>query len=258
LPPKLSSNLQEPFLRRLNISVPSHEEQSYKQLFLKNYDVFSRDKHDLGRANNFEHTICLKTKEPIYRKQFRIPEAHRDALHRQIDDWLRIGIIEPFFSRYNSPIFIVPKKDGTFRFVLDYRALNENSLDDRYTMKDVGECIGEIGRAGSTIFSTMDLSSGFWQLPLEQQSRGCTAFTCPGKGQFQYNVLSMGLKGGPGSFQRMMELAMSGLQQVIVYIDDLLLHTKTHRQHREGLQQVFNRLRNINIKLNPKNANSGR
>ncbi len=186
LPPKLSSNLQEQFLRRLNISVPSHEEQSYKQLFLKNYDVFSKDKHDLGRANNFEHTIRLKTKEPIYRKQFRIPEAHRDTLHWQIDDWLRIGIIEPCFSRYNSPIFIVPKKDGTFRFVLDYRALNENNLDDRYTMKDVEECIGEIGRAGSTIFSTMDLTSGFWQLPLEQQLQGCTAFTCPGKGQFQY------------------------------------------------------------------------
>ena len=124
-------------------------------------------------------------------------------------------------------------------------------------MKDVGECIGEIGRAGSTIFSTMDLTSGFWQLPLEQQSRGCTAFTCPGKGQFQYNVLSMGLKGGPGSFQRMMELAMMNLNDVIVYIDDLLLHTKTHQQHREGLQRVFNRLRNINIKLNPEKCKFG-
>ena len=234
LPPALPINLRDNFLKKLHISVPANEVENYKQLFLKNHDVFSRDKNDLGRANNFEHTIRLKTNEPVYRKQFRIPEAHRAALNKQIDDWQKIGIIEPCFSRYNSPIFIVPKKDGTFRFVLDYRALNENSLDDRYTMKDVGECIGEIGRAGSTIFSTMDLTSGFWQLPLEQQSRGCTAFTCPGKGQFQYNVLSMGLKGGPGSFQRMMELAMVNLNDVIVYIDDLLLHSKTHQQHRKA------------------------
>jgi hypothetical protein len=73
------------------------------------------------------------------------------------------------------PIFVVPKKGGTFPSVLDYPNLNDNSLDDRYTMKDVRECIGEIGRAGSTILSTMDLTSGsgFWQLPLEQNSQGC-------------------------------------------------------------------------------------
>jgi hypothetical protein len=67
----------------------------------------------------------------------------------------------------------------------------------------------------------------------------------------------MGLKGGPGSFQRMMELAMIDLPDVIVYIDDLLLHTKTHEQHRAGLQRIFNRLRNINIRLNPEKCKFG-
>ncbi len=124
-------------------------------------------------------------------------------------------------------------------------------------MKDVGECIGEIGRAGSSIFSTMDLTSGFWQLPLEKASRPLTAFTCPGKGQFCYNVLSMGLKGGPGSFQRMMELTMRGVPNVIVYIDDLLAHTATHEHHLKTLQLIFNRLRNVNIKLNPDKCEFG-
>jgi len=257
LPPPITQERRTSLLKQLNFTVPEKEKQAYLDLFLRNYDVFSTSKHDLGSANNFEHTIKLKTPDPIYRKQFRIPDAHRAALNQQIDEWLKIGIIEPCFSRFNSPIFIVPKKDGTFRFVLDYRALNANSLEDRYTMKDVGECIGEIGRAGSTIFSLMDLTSGFWQMPLQASSRHCTAFTCPGKGQFQYNVVSMGLKGGPGSFQRMMELAMSGIQEVIVYIDDLLLHTKDHATHRQGLQKVFNRLRNVNIKLNPEKCNFG-
>ena len=257
LPPALNAKEANSFIKRIKMNVPEAYKSRYVSLFLKNYDIFSENKADLGSANNFEHNIRLKSSDPIYRKQFRIPEAHQQSLDKQIDDWVKMGIIEPCFSRYNSPIFIVPKKDGDFRFVLDYRALNENSLDDRYNMKDVGECIGEIGRAGSSIFSTMDLTSGFWQLPLEEKSRPLTAFTCPGKGQFCYKVLSMGLKGGPGSFQRMMELTVNGIPNIIVYIDDLLAHTATHDEHIKTLQLVFNRLRNVNLKLHPDKCEFG-
>ena len=257
LPKPLNAHDQGKFMECIKMNVPQEHAKAYVSLFSRNYDIFSKDKEDLGRANNFKHNIKLHNNLPVYRKQFRIPDAHQDSLHKQIDEWVKIGIIEPCFSRYNSPIFIVPKKDGSFRFVLDYRALNENSLDDRYNMKDVGECIGEIGRAGSHIFSTMDLTSGFWQLPLDEKSRPLTAFTCPGKGQFQYNVLSMGLKGGPGSFQRMMELTVSGVPNVIVYIDDLLVHTSSHEDHINILQKVFNRMRNANLKLNPAKCEFG-
>ena len=119
-------------------------------------------------------------------------------------------------------------------------------------MKDVSECIGDIGRSGSTIFSTMDLTSGFWQLPLKKEHQKYTAFTCPGLGQFAFTVLSMGLKGGPGSFQRMVELSVKDLERIIVYIDDLLCHASSHEQHRKDLQELFHRLRNVNLKLNLK------
>jgi predicted aspartyl protease len=257
MPTPLDAKATREFIKHIRMNVPDAYRDRYVSLFTANYDIFSTNKSDLGRASNFEHNIRLKSSQPIYRKQFRIPDAHQNSLHKQIDEWVKMGIIEPCFSRYNSPIFIVPKKDGSFRFVLDYRALNENSLDDRYNMKDVGECIGEIGRACSTIFSTMDLTSGFWQLPLEKASRPLTAFTCPGKGQFCYNVLSMGLKGGPGSFQRMMELTMKNIPNVIVYIDDLLAHTASHDDHLKTLQAIFNRLRNNNIKLNPDKCEFG-
>jgi hypothetical protein len=256
-PEPLTKEQQKEFLKDLKLNVPTEEREKYVDLFLKNHDVFSKHKYDLGSANNFKHEIQLKVKEPVFVKQFRIPEAHRDNLETQIKEWLKIGIIEPSNSRYNSPIFVVPKKDGSTRFVLDYRALNDSSYDDKYCMKDVNECIGDIGRSGSTIFSTMDLTSGFWQLPLEEKSKQYTAFTCPGLGQFAFTVLSMGLKGGPGSFQRCAELTVKGLERILVYIDDILCHAQNHEQHRRDLQELFHRLRNVNLKLNLKKCEFG-
>jgi hypothetical protein len=238
------------FLEKLHLNVPVGQHMAYEELLCKNHDVFSTSPEDLGKASHFQHTIELNNYDPVYRKQFRIPEQHSEALKAQVKEWLKIGIVEPCHSRYNSAIFAVPKKGGKIRFVLDYRGLNDASLDDRYSMKDINECIGDIGKAESCIFSTMDLTSGFWQLPLDPKSRQYTAFTVPGMGQYQYKVLAMGLKGGPGSFQRMMELTCKGLDKVIVYIDDLIVHTKSHEDHRANLQKLFHRLRHFKLKLN--------
>jgi hypothetical protein len=91
------------------------------------------------------------------------------------------------------------------------------------------ECIGDIGQSESTIFSTLDLTSGFWQMPLHSDSVPKTAFTLPGLGQYKWLTSPMGLLGCPANFQRLMEKLMDGIGNVIVYIDDLLIqrHTST-------------------------------
>ena len=121
-------------------------------------------------------------------------------------------------------------------------------------MRDVQECIDEIGRAGSKIFSTLDLTSGFWQMLLNPDSQKYTAFTVPGLGQFEWNSSPMGLLGAPGSFQRLMEIVIHNLKNIIAYIDDLLVHTKSHEEQLDSLDQLFTRLRQHGLKLNLKKS----
>ena len=248
--PNLTETQKRNLLSCLHLNVPQSERQAYFDLIEKNHDIFSTDNTDLGRANNFKHEIKIKSKEPTYVKQFRIADTHYTNLEKQIAEWLKMGVIQPANSRYNSPIFVVPKKDGSARYVLDYRAVNANSQDDRYTMQTVDECISQIGKANSTIFSTLDLTSGYHQMLLEPKSRHFTAFTVPGLGQFEWLTTSMGLRGAVASFQRMVELTTKGLSNIVVYIDDILCHSSHHDEHRASLQALFDRLRKANLKVN--------
>jgi hypothetical protein len=114
-------------------------------------------------------------------------------------------------------------------------------------MKEITECIGNIGRANSTIFSTLDLTSGFWQMQLEDKSQHLTAFTIPARGQFNWITSPMGLLGCPASFQRLMEGVLRNISNVIVYIDDLLFHTQTHEEHIQVLEKVHTNNLKINL-----------
>jgi hypothetical protein len=187
------------------------------------------DKYDLGLAKNYKHKIHLKNEDPVYRKQFKIPEAHHQCIEQTLEEWLKLGVVRRSDSLYNSPIFCVVKKQGQgLRIVQDFWELNQNSHINKYFMKEITECIGDIGLANSRIFSTLDLTSRFWQMKLEQKLQPLTAFTILGKGQYHWITSPMGLLGCPASFQRLMEGVLQNLQNMIVYIDDLLIHSDTH------------------------------
>ena len=220
------------------------------KLLVKYHDVFAADKFDLGKIPNKEHSIQLTDNIPVYTKQFKIPEAHREFLIKNLKDWIAAGIVKKTSSRYNSPIFVVPKKDGSLRVVLDYRKLNAKTLPDRYSIKTLESCFAEVGRKRSKIFSTLDLTSAFWQLALEEASQDYSCFTMPGFGQFKWLVGAMGLTGCPASFARIMDEIMAHLENVITYIDDILVHSKDEDDHFKHLEEVLQRLSKHKLKLN--------
>ena len=246
--PQLS---RQDIISKCNLNVPAQYREQYLDLLFKHKEALSVSSTDLGKAKNYFHRIHLKNRNPVYRKQFKIPDAHANFISESIDDWLKLGVVRRSSSMYNSPIFCVPKKNGRgFRIVQDFRELNQNSHIDKYSMKEISECIGDIGRAGSSIFTTLDLTSGFWQMPLHPQDSHYTAFTVPGRGQFEWLTSPMGLLGCPASFQRLMEAAMLGIAKVIVYIDDLLIHAASHDEQLQILSAVLGRLVHHGLKIN--------
>jgi hypothetical protein len=152
LPPVPKCKLtKEEIGSKAHLNVPNEYKQKY--ILYRHQKAISAKKYDLGLATNFKHKIHLKDNNPVYCKQFIIPEAHQNLIEQSLEEWLKLGVIKRSNSLYNSPIFCVPKKQGQgLRVVQDFRELNNHSHIDKYSMKEITECIGYIGRANSTIF----------------------------------------------------------------------------------------------------------
>ena len=206
----------------------------------------------LGSTDAITHTIeLLPGSKPAYIPAYRLPHSRKEVLANLTQDMLSQGIIEPSSSAWNSPILLIPKRDGTFRPVIDYRQLNKLTVPDRFPIPILKDLLQDIG-AGHTIFSTIDLSKGFWQVNLDKQSRPYTAFTTP-KGHFQFKRMPFGLRNSPITFSRLMSITMSGLvgPTCLLYLDDLIIASKTVEEHTAKLEAVFKRLADAGLTINP-------
>jgi hypothetical protein len=160
------------------------------------------------------HHIQHKKQDPIYMKQFRIPKAQREAVQKHIEELLKLGVVRPFRSKFNNPIYVVSRSNRGLRIVHDFRAINQKTLLEPYSMKNLQDSMDDLSRTGSKLFSKIDLTSGFWQMFLNPECRKYNAFTLPGIGQFKWNASPAGLIGATGSFQRLMEVVVHQLKNV--------------------------------------------
>ena len=148
----------------------------------------------------------------------------------------------------DGPHGIVPKQNGELWLCVDYRELNKRTVKDAYPLPRPDEAQDRL--SGSSIFSTLDLQHGYWQLPVAEEDRPKTAF-CPGPGLglFQFCRMPFGLTGAPSAFQRLMDKVFQGLPFVTTYLDDVLVHSPTVKDHKDHLRQAFQRLANAGLTL---------
>ena len=207
-----------------------------------------------GRTDRAEHRIETGGARPVRLPPYRLPHAYRDTVKQELDEMLKQGIIEPSSSEWSAPIVLVKKKDGSLRLCVDYRRLNEVSETDAYPMPRIDDLIDRLGKAG--YISTLDLTRGYWQVPMAQQARAKTAFATP-YGLFQFNVMPFGLQGAPATFQRLMDSVVRGLEFTAAYLDDLIVYSETWEEHLAHLRVVFQRLREAGLTAKPKKCQFG-
>lgn len=174
----------------------------------------------------------------------------QEVIQAHVDDMVAKGIVEASHSPWAAPIVMVRKKDGTWRFCVDYRGLNSVTIKDAHPLPRMDDTLDAL--RGSSIFSTMDLSSGYWQVQLHEADKPKTAFTT-GRSLYQFTVMPMGLVNAPPTFQHLMQLVLHGLswKTCLVYLDDIIVYSKSFSEHIQHLREVFQRLRAANLKLKP-------
>ncbi|XP_040278175.1 uncharacterized protein LOC120993770, partial [Bufo bufo] len=201
------------------------------------------------------HKVETPGQAPLRQPPYRIPEAVREGMRKEIDEMLRLGIIEPSESPWASPVVLVPKKDGTTRFCVDYRRLNDKTVTDAYPMPRMDELLDRIS-AGKYL-TTIDLCKGYWQIPLAEDAIPKSAFITP-FGLYQFRVMPFGMKNAPATFQRMVDQLLRGLQSFAgAYLDDIAIHSDTWEAHLEHVGVVLDRIRGAGLTLKPDKCHLG-
>lgn len=204
----------------------------------------------VGRTNIVKHRIVLDDTPPIKQRYYPVSPVIQKAIDEQVNEMLSNDIIEPSNSSWSSPVLLVPKKDGSKRFVVDFRKVNSLSKKDAYPLPYISSILDKL-RAGKYI-STIDLEKGYWQVELEESSREITAFTIPGRGLFHFKVMPFGLHSAGATFQRLMDKVISAELEpnTFAYLDDIVVVSSTFEEHLKHLGEVFARLRKAGLKIN--------
>ena len=222
-----------------------------KSLFMEHQDSFSKNDMDLGRTDLVKHNIILTDPQP-FKDRFRsIPPQLYEEVRAHLKEMLDIGAIRKSNSPWASAVVLVRKKNGKLRFCIDLRKLNARTQKDSYALPRIEQTLDHL--KGSKLFSTLDLTSGYWQVEMVESCKQFTAFTVGPLGFYECNLMPFGATNAPATFQRLMEdcLGDLNLNWCIVYLDDVIVYSETPEQHLERLAAVFKRLSKAGLKLKP-------
>ena len=218
----------------------------------RNRDIFAKDMSELGVTNLHSHMIHTGDAQPVSAAPYRQTPRMRAELERQLEEMQRDGIIEESNSVWHSPVVMVKKPNNEWRFCVDYRKLNAVTELMSFPIPHMSDVFDTLAQSEAEVFSTLDLRSGFWQVPLDKATKHKSAFITH-QGIFEFNRLSFGMVNAPMTFQSLMTKVLKNLnfKIALVYIDDLLIFSKDFDQHLHHLNLVFDNLRSANLTLHP-------
>ena len=242
-PPAASQNRQPPVPEHLSLA----QQQQLKALFHEFRDIISQGEDDLGCTPLLHHTIGTEG-PPLcqpYRRQY--PVVRREEM-AQVQQMLSTGVICPSNSPWASPIVMVKKKDGSLRFCVDFRQLNAATIKDAHLIPRIDDLLDALH--STRWFTTLDLKSGYWQLPIQEQDKK-TAFRTSSGQLYEFNQVPFGLCNAPAIFSRLMDRVLAGLhwETCLFYLDNIIVFAATWEEHLARLRQVFECLRHAQLKL---------
>jgi hypothetical protein len=205
-------------------------------------NVFPKELPGMPPDREIEFLIeLLPGTAPISKRPYRMPPNDLEEIKKQIKELLEKGYIRPSSSPWGAPVLLVEKKDGTLRMVVDYRSLNEVTIKNKYPLPMINDLFDQL--VGAKVFSKIDLQSGYHQLKIHEQDIPKIAFTTR-YGLYEYTVMSFGLTNAPAYFMSMMnKVFMEYLDKfVVVFIDDILVFSKSEEEHEEHLRLVLEKL----------------
>lgn len=247
---KINKNLFDKLrLQHLN----EEEKKIILNVIANNQNCFHSEGDELTFTSALQHIIRTKDEIPIHTKSYRYPYCHKNEVKSQIKEMLKLNTIRHSTSPYSSPIWIVPKKPDAsgkqkWRLVIDYRKLNEKTIDDRYPIPNITDMFDKLGK--SNLFTTLDLFSGFWQIEVHSDSIQKTAFSVE-NGHYEFLKMPFGLKNAPATFQRVMDHVLRKYigKICVIYLDDILVFSTSPQEHAENLEKILKALAKFNLKI---------
>ena len=246
---------QDLLLEKLDLSGleawPQEQAEKARSLLKEYHDIFSIEKRDMGHTNATKHKIVLKDPDtPPFKEHFhRIPPPQLDEVREHLKLMLDAGVIHPSNSPWCNAVVLVRKKDGSLRFCIDFRKLNSLTVKDSHPLPCICETLESL--AGAAHFLKFDMNSGFWQVPMDEESKQYTAFTLGSMGLYECESMLFGLYNAPPTFQRLMQNCLSelNLTYCLIYLDDVIVFSDTPEEHLRRMRVVFNCLREHGLKL---------
>ncbi len=221
------------------------QRQEAEELVYKYHSIFTDSP---GTTHLAEHKIILTTDEPVRQRPYPLPFSTREQVKEEIQKMLKDDVIERTSSPYASPIVLVKKKDNSLRFCTDYRLLNQITIFDAEPMPSIDLILSNL--QNDVYFSKLDMSKGYWQIPVAEEDRPKTAFTTT-DGSFQYKKMPFGLVNSGATFNRMMRKLLQDVPKADNFVDDVLVHTGEWENHLSVLEATFERCQNGGLTMKP-------